>query len=66
MMHNTFKTHKMTENGAAISVSIREKASELLDILDCIPCTREMAIAKTKLEECVMWANKAVALEVES
>jgi hypothetical protein len=48
--------------------SIKEKASllykELQAVSDldkyCFDCGREIAIAKTKLEECVMWAIKGV------
>lgn len=32
-------------------------------ILDISPGSREQALAITKLEECVMWANKAVSRE---
>lgn len=60
-----FETHAMTPVGIELSKQVREKATELLELLDSIPSNREMSLAKTKLEECVMWANKSIAKEVK-
>ena len=63
MIHDTFKRHKLSEESAELSNKIRIKASELLNLLNAVPCNREVALAKTKLEECVMWATKSIAVE---
>lgn len=44
-----------------VNTNIKEKAQELLDIIPQIP-SRELALAKTKLEECVMWAVKGMCI----
>ena len=65
MIHEAFAQHKMTPRGSELSNAIKESASEMLGMLEKIPYNREAAIAKQKLEEAVMWANKAIAKEVE-
>jgi hypothetical protein len=65
MIHEAFAQHKMTPQGAELSNAIKECASEMLSMLEKIPYNRESSLAKTKLEEAVMWANKAIAKEVE-
>lgn len=51
-------------------LDIKAKAQELHDMLHApmplpgeliVPGLREFALARTKLEECVMWATKAIA-----
>ncbi len=49
-------TDKQKEDMSAI----KEKAHELYEIMDQNPASREMALAKTNLEQAVMWAVKAV------
>lgn len=39
---------------------IRARAYWLLCIIECQPGSREISIARTKLEESVMWAVKAI------
>lgn len=41
-------------------VSIKDIGQEFLDLLDTLPLNRELALAKTKVEEAVMWAVKGV------
>ena len=41
-------------------VSIKDIGQEFLDLLDTLPLNRELALAKTKIEEAVMWAVKGV------
>lgn len=41
-------------------VSMKEIGQEFLDLLDTLPLNRELALAKTKVEEAVMWAVKGV------
>ena len=62
-MNPIFKQHAMSDKANTLSKEIREEASKLFELLDAIPSCREMSLAKTKLEECVMWANKALAKE---
>ena len=40
--------------------SIKEVGQELIDLIDTMPLNRELALAKTKVEEAVMWAVKGV------
>ena len=42
--------------------AIRAKAKELAELIDAeCPQSRERSIAMTDLENCVMWANAAIA-----
>ena len=43
-------------------LDIKTKCEELYALLDTV-YNREMSIAKTKLEECSMWATKSIVLE---
>lgn len=40
--------------------SIKDIGQELIDLIDTMPMSREFALAKTKVEEAVMWATKGV------
>lgn len=62
-MSEIFKRHYMGDAELEDSDSIRNAAEELEGIiaLRCKP-SREKSLAMTKLEECAMWANKALAL----
>lgn len=62
IVSDTFKVHSMDVTSMACSNEIREKASELEAILLKLPNSKENSLARTKLEECVMWATKALAL----
>lgn len=43
-------------------VALRDHAKQLaIRIVESTPPSREQALALTKLEECVMWANAAIA-----
>lgn len=39
---------------------VKARAGALGELLDQIPQSREVSLAKTKLEECVMWAVKGI------
>lgn len=39
---------------------IKETGNEFYEFLECMPYSRELEIAKQKLEECVLWAVKGV------
>lgn len=62
-MSEIFKRHYMGDDEIEDSDSIRNAAEELEGIiaLRCKPSC-EKSLAMTKLEECVMWANKSLAL----
>ena len=62
-MKDTFMHHKLDQNQEwAVSV-VRNNAEDLDRVFDeWIADSRERALAKTKLEEAVMWANKAIAI----
>lgn len=61
-LENRFTYHPPTEAQAARYESIRHNAKSLGSYL-CAHCppSRELSLAITKLEECVMWANAAIA-----
>ena len=56
--------HHTLENEQKLAVGvIRKSAEELEEIIDdWLLDNREKSLAMTKLEECVMWANKSIAL----
>lgn len=62
-MKETYKSHILSYDGLESMSILREKVDSLdLDIQCCCPDGREKEIAIQKLEECLMWANKAIAL----
>ena len=62
MIENNFKYHAPTEAKGEFYVAIRGEAKKLAELLNtCCPESREKSLALTKLEECVMWANAAIA-----
>ena len=62
-MTETFKHHEFDKDQNDASELFRDAAEELEAhiALHCTP-SREKSLALTKLEECVMWANKALAI----
>ena len=59
---NTFTYHKPKEDQADRYVALRDKAKGLaVAIAENTPPCREQSLALTKLEECVMFANAAIA-----
>ena len=61
-IENNFEYHAPKNDQVGRYISIREKAKELAYIIDELcPDSRERSLAMTKLEECVMWANAAIA-----
>ena len=61
-VENAFTYHPPFGNQPQRYVELRDKAKELaLDILAKTPASREQSTALTKLEEAIMWANKAIA-----
>ena len=62
-MSETFEYHKFDDDQLELSQMIKDSAEELEAniALYCVP-SREKSLAITRLEECVMWANKSIAL----
>lgn len=59
---NNFTYHPPKEDQIERYEKIRSFARDLaLEISDLCPDSRERSLAFTKLEECVMWANAAIA-----
>lgn len=50
----------LTEDEKALMVAIKDKGQEFLDLLDDLDQNRETALARTKVEEAVMWAVKSL------
>jgi hypothetical protein len=58
-----FKYHRPFGTQAERYVLIRESARQLaLLITECCPDSRERSIAITNLQQSVMWANAAIAI----
>ncbi len=61
-IHNSFTYHKPTDETIPKYEKLRESGKQLaLMIADLCPDSRETSVAITKLEESIMWANKAIA-----
>lgn len=61
-IENRFTYHKPEENKIGKFETIREQAKELAYLInEYVPTGREQALALTKLEEMVMWANAGIA-----
>ena len=62
-MSDTFKRHEFNSEMTIQSEAIRNIAEDLeAEIALFLLPSREKSLALTKLEECVMWANKAIAV----
>lgn len=62
LIDNNFVYHDTKGDQGPRYVRIRSEAKKLaMTIVSLTPKTRESGLAITKLEECVMWANAAIA-----
>lgn len=50
----------LSDEEKASMVAIKDKGAEFLELVDRLGVGRETAIAKTKIEEAVMWAVKHI------
>ncbi len=60
---NNVMRHKyrvLTETEKEAMVAIKDKGLELHELIESIGGSRELALAKTKVEEAVMWAVKHI------
>lgn len=63
---STFQTQKLSEDQSKNINTLKSCASTYLRAINELsPASREQSLAKTKLEESVMWATKAIANEKE-
>lgn len=60
-MSNPFSQVDVTAKAATQIKRTNYSAEKLLGIINQLPNSREKSLAMTKLEECVMWANKCAA-----
>lgn len=62
-MGDKYQTHVLNMAEAVISAGVRDEAETLDELISrsIVDC-REKSLAITKLEECAMWANKAIAM----
>lgn len=56
-----FTNHKPKEGQGIRMIEVKAKAVDLANaIAEMCPQSREKSLALTKLEECIMWANKSI------
>ena len=61
-IENNFKHHELKPGQTEKYNLLRQKTKELAYLVDDLcPNSRERALAMTKLEEAVMWANSSIA-----
>lgn len=60
-MSSNFTSVRLSNKAAEQINRTNSSADKLMSILYRLPNSREKSLAMTKLEECVMWANKCAA-----
>ena len=61
-LENRFRHHEPTGTQPERCVTIRDTGKRLASVIvQVTPESREQSLALTKLEECIMWANAAIA-----
>lgn len=63
-MSNPFTSVELSAKAAQQIKRTNYSAEKLLSIIEHLPNSREKSLALTKLEECVMWANKCAARNI--
>jgi len=63
-MSKLFTSVELSAKAAQQIKRTNYSAEKLLDVLNKLPSSREKSLALTKLEECVMWANKCAARQM--
>lgn len=66
--HKEFAVYKLNDLGMSYAVEIRDLFDNLLDRIEtiCVAESRELSIARTKLEEASFFAKKAMAHNQEN
>ena len=63
-LESSFTYHPPKDNQPERYILLRSSARQLAEqIVYCTPPSRYQSLAITKLEEAIMWANKAIACE---
>lgn len=69
-MNEAFRSHRLSPDGAAAVLDIREEFDKLLtrfvEEFGLLATTREFALCRTKLEEACFFAVKAMASQPEN
>ena len=63
-MVNLFDQVELSAKAAQQIKRTNYSAEKLLSLVNQLPNSREKSLAITKLEECVMWANKCAARNI--
>lgn len=62
-LDNIFKYHAPTADQVTRYGALREKAKEFAQLIQTTtPASREQSVALTNLQQTVMWANAAIAI----
>ena len=62
MLETNFVYHAPKEDQPERYITLRAQMKELaVMVITLTPISREQSLALTKLEECMMWANAAIA-----
>lgn len=65
MMEDLFTNRHPTPRQEEVLEEITAKMLDTFDLLETLPESRFRSLAMTKLEECSMWAKKAVVFTME-
>lgn len=66
-MKNRYDCHSIDKDQYKLIDIIRNRVKALDEVIETYcPKGREKSLALTKLEECLMWANKAISMEEET
>jgi len=61
VIENNFMHHAPTKEKIHQHETVRKECKALAYYINKLPETREKSLALTKLEECMMWTNAAIA-----
>jgi len=58
IMRHQYKV--LNDEEKAQMLALKDKGLEFLNLIETMPTSREMSLAKTKIEEAVMWSVKSI------